>query len=78
MKTRKHIQQAFNDWATHTGLTFREVSGQEKADFNLAFVNDSHGNDYPLNGALSHAFYPWNINKRGQIHFHKNIQWSNT
>ncbi|CAF3674167.1 unnamed protein product [Rotaria sp. Silwood1] len=70
--------KAFDDWASHTGLTFREVFEHEKADFNLAFANDDHGDGYLLNGTLSHASYPWISSSRGQIHFNKNKQWSNT
>ena len=78
LKTRKYIQQAFDDWAKHAGLTFREVSGREKVDFNLAFVNDDHGDGHPFNGTLCHAVYPWATINRGQIHFNRNQHWSNT
>ena len=77
-KVHQDIQQASNGWARHTELNFREVTEGEKADFNLAFVSDDHGNGYLLNGTLSHAFYPWTSNNRGQIHFNRNTQWSNT
>jgi len=47
-KTREHIQQAFDDWANYTQLTFREVIGQEKADFSVAFVYGNHSDGYPF------------------------------
>ena len=60
-KTRRYIQQAFDDWASHTQLTFREVTSHKKADFNLAFVYGNHGDGYPFDGrdgVLAHAFIP--------------------
>jgi hypothetical protein len=81
IKTRKHIQQAFDDWASHAGLTFREVTEHETADFYLAFVSGDHGDGYPLeasNIALAHAFYPSDARYRGQIHFDITKLWSDT
>jgi hypothetical protein len=51
VKARQYIQEAFNDWAKHTGLTFRQAIGYEKADFNLAFVYGHHGDGFPLGGS---------------------------
>jgi hypothetical protein len=78
-KTRKQIQQAFDDWARYSGLTFREVIGHQKADFNLNFAYGDHGDDYPFqdgrNGVLAHAFYPRD-SYRGDIHFDSVEKWS--
>ncbi len=79
-KTRQHIQQAFDDWAKHTQLTFREVTGLEKPDFNLAFVYGDHADEYPLDGrggTYAHAFHPWH-RYRGYIHFDSTEKWSDT
>jgi hypothetical protein len=79
IETRTHIQEAFNDWASHAGLTFREVTGHETADFNLDFVYGDHGDGYRLDmtrSDVAHAFYPWQTQYRGQIHFDVTKQWS--
>ncbi len=79
-KTRQHIQQAFDDWASHTELTFREVTGSEKADFNLAFESGNHKDGFPFDGrggTLAHAFFPWQ-SYRGHIHFDTTEKWSHT
>ncbi len=79
-KTRQNIQQAFNDWASHTELTFREVTGSEKADFNLAFEYGNHTDGFPFDGrggTLAHAFYPWD-SYSGHIHFDTTEKWSHT
>jgi hypothetical protein len=79
-KTRQGIQKAFIEWGKHAGLSFREVTGREKADFNLAFVHGDHTDGYPFDGpggTLAHAFYPWQIHA-GDIHFDSAEKWSNT
>ena len=79
-KTRQRIQQAFNDWANHIELTFREVSQHEKADFELTFVNGDHADGYPFDGRggqIAHAFDPWQ-RYPGQIHFDSTEKWSDT
>jgi hypothetical protein len=81
VKARQYIQEAFNDWAKHTGLTFRQAIGYEKADFNLAFVYGHHGDGFPLGGSstiLAHAFHPWDTQNRGNIHFDSSKPWSDT
>lgn len=76
---REQMQESFNDWAKHTTLTFSEVSGDNRADFNLAFVYGDHGDGAPLSdgqgGVIAHAFFPWH-KYSGQIHFDLTEKWS--
>ncbi|CAF1041064.1 unnamed protein product [Didymodactylos carnosus] len=78
-KTRKYIQQAFDDWASHAELNFREATENAKADFNLAFLSGDHGDGFPLEGpglTLAHAFYPRDPDYRGEAHFDLSEEWS--
>ncbi|CAF0858168.1 unnamed protein product [Adineta steineri] len=80
-KIRKYIQQAFNDWANDSGLTFREASENAKADFTLTFANDEHGDGFPHDGpggTLAHAFPPWDPRTRGTSHYDLAEDWSDT
>ena len=80
-KVRKYVEEAFNDWAVHAGLTFREAPEHAKADFNLAFVDNEHGDGAPFDGpglTLAHAFLPWDSQRRGEAHFDLTEPWSDT
>ena len=60
-KARQEIRKSFDDWAKHAPLTFREVSQDEQADFNLAFVDRFHpeGRDFDEKGVtLAIAHFP--------------------
>ena len=61
VKTREEIRKAFDDWAKHAPLTFREVSETEDADFNLAFVDRTHPEGASFdeqNVTLAIAYFP--------------------
>jgi hypothetical protein len=77
---RQDIQQAFDDWARYTKLTFFEVTEDKKADFNLAFVSGDHSDGTPFDGPggqVSHTFLPDN-RYVGHIHFDSTEKWSHT
>ncbi|CAF3065162.1 unnamed protein product, partial [Rotaria sp. Silwood2] len=77
-KTNQQIQQAFDDWASYTKLTFRQATAQEKADFNLVFAYGNHSDEYPFDGrdgVLAHAFPPEHY-YRGYVHFDSTEIWS--
>ncbi|CAF3709047.1 unnamed protein product [Rotaria sp. Silwood1] len=80
-KIREDIQQAFDDWARYTELTFRELlTEDEKADFNLAFVSGEHSYGIPfdeLGGQISRSF-PLEHPHVGHIHFDATKNWSHT
>ncbi len=79
-KTRQDIQQAFDDWARYTELTFCEMTDGEKADFNLAFVSSDHSDGAPFDGSggqVSHTF-PLGNRYAGHIHFDSTEKWSHT
>jgi len=74
-KTRQLIQQAFDDWARFSPLTFREANRTEKADFNLSFLVGNHADRFPFDGPggnLAHGFFP----KDGRIHFDATEDWT--
>ncbi len=77
---RQIMQQSFDEWAKYTDLTFREVNGNEKADFGLALVYGQHGDGYSLGdgpgGVLAHAFLPAGNSNDGGVHFDSSDHWS--
>lgn len=73
-RTREAIRQAFEDWAQHAPLTFREVSTNEKADFHIAFVDRSHpdGEFFDERGTtLAYAYLP----PVGKLRFNTQHKW---
>ena len=74
-RIRAQIREAFNDWATHAPLTFQEVSENQKADFELAFVPryyDPLGRFDGPGGTLAYAYFP----PSGVIRFDAEEPWS--
>lgn len=66
--TRHALNKAFNYWATHADISFKEVCDKCEADFVIEFGEGNHGDGYPFDGqsgVLAHAFFPTN----GKIHF---------
>lgn len=60
-KVREIITESFNDWAKYAPLTFREVSPNEQADFDLAFINrqeDKEGLFDGPDGTLAYGYFP--------------------
>ncbi|CAF3800614.1 unnamed protein product [Rotaria sp. Silwood1] len=77
-KIREDIQQAFDDWARDTQLSFREVTENEKADFNIAFVSGDRSDGFRFNGPgrqVSRSFRP-ESRYAGHIHFYSSEKWS--
>ena len=73
------IQQAFDNWAQHCQLTFREATEDETADFNLAFVSGKRNGTFLMSDGpgsqLGYAFSPRG-ELRGVIHFDSAENWS--
>ncbi|CAF1191570.1 unnamed protein product [Adineta steineri] len=73
-RTRAQIHDAFNDWARYAPLTFREVSQDDEADFELAFIHRVHDAirrfDGP-GGTLAYAYLP----PSGVIRFEAEEPW---
>ena len=71
---RKQIQQAFDDWAQGTSLTFEEVQDDAKVDFNIAFIEakDSEDADEAGETLASADFPPGN-----GIRFETGKDWTN-
>jgi len=62
------IEEAFQQWARVSTLTFTRVYDRRSADITIRFGARSHGDYYPFDGpsgTLAHAFFPEN----GQAHF---------
>lgn len=72
-ETREQLRESFDDWAKYAPVTFREVSQNEKADFDLAFVdeNDDGHFDGP-GGTLAYAYFP----TEGKIRFDMSENWT--
>jgi len=74
-KTRALLRESFNDWAKYAPLTFQEVSQNQKADFELAFVHRYHDDlrrfDGP-GGTLAYAYFP----PSGLIRFEAEERWT--
>lgn len=72
-KTREQLREAFDDWVRHAPVTFKEVSENETADFDLAFTSDT--NDPYFDGPgkiLAYAEYPTD----GKIRFDAAEPWT--
>ncbi|XP_002124617.2 matrix metalloproteinase-19 isoform X2 [Ciona intestinalis] len=62
------IQRAFDVWANHTTLRFRQTRNPSEANFKISFGAGSHGDPYAFDGkggTLAHAFFP----SDGRAHF---------
>ncbi|CAF1524261.1 unnamed protein product, partial [Didymodactylos carnosus] len=72
-KQKQIIQNAFNEWAKYSKLTFQIVCDTCKSDFEISFVTGDHGDEHPFDeNDMSHAFYPTD----GRIHFNDKINWT--
>jgi len=72
-KTREQLRESFNDWVKYAPIRFKEVSEDEKADFDLAFKSQT--NDPYFDGpgkTLGYAFPPTN----GTIRFDVAEPWT--
>ncbi|CAF1268027.1 unnamed protein product [Adineta steineri] len=72
-KIRQQIRQSFQDWATHSLLTFKEVSENEKADLYLAFTNQNNDSNFDGPGkTLAYASFL----TVGEIRFDATEPWT--
>ena len=72
-KTREHLRKSFKNWAKYVPLTFKEVSQHGKADFDLAFVGNTNGEDSDGPGkSLGYTYPPTN----GTIRFDAAEPWT--
>ncbi|CAF4882008.1 unnamed protein product [Rotaria sp. Silwood1] len=67
-KTSEQLRESFNDWAKYAPITFQEVSRNEKADFHVAFADNSDG----PGRTLAYAYFPTN----GRIRFDPAESWT--
>lgn len=47
---RHALNKAFNYWATHADISFKEVCDKCEADFVIEFGEGNHGDGYPFDG----------------------------
>jgi hypothetical protein len=66
------VQQAFATWASHTSLTFRQVSGP--ADINIAFVKaaEEYKDNFKSGLIFGYAYTP----PRGAVYINADWEWS--
>jgi len=75
---RRELTYALRLWETHTRLSFTETWNDEKADIQVFFHRDYHGDGYPFDGpgaVLAHAFFP-GAGRGGDAHFDADETWS--
>lgn len=75
---RTELTRALSLWAHHTLLTFTETNDDERADIQVFFHKDYHGDGYPFDGpgaVLAHAFFP-GLGRGGDAHFDLAEHWS--
>ena len=75
---RRELTYALNVWAHHTLLTFTETHEDDKADIQVFFHRNYHGDGYPFDGpgsVLAHAFFP-GAGRGGDAHFDEDENWS--
>ena len=75
---RREITFALSVWARHTLLTFTETYDDSKADIQIFFHRNYHGDGYPFDGpgsVLAHAFFP-GAGRGGDAHFDEDENWS--
>jgi len=74
-KTRAQLRESFNDWAKYAPITFQEVSQNQRADFEFAFIHRYHDDigkfDGP-GGTLAYAYPP----PTGVIRFEAEEPWT--
>ncbi|CAF1325705.1 unnamed protein product [Adineta ricciae] len=76
-RTRAIIQEAFDTWASHIPLRFKETCSTCPADFKIEVGSRRHngcGDQYSFDGqggVLAHAYYP----QDGRIHFDADEFW---
>ena len=59
--TDKDVRDAFNIWAEHTNLKFKQISGKEPVHIDIRFETGNHGDGDPFDGpggTLAHAYFP--------------------
>ena len=74
---RRELTCALSVWARHTLLTFTSHD-DDKADIQIFFHHNYHGDGYPFDGpgsVLAHAFFP-GAGRGGDAHFDEDENWS--
>lgn len=75
---RRELSHALQVWAAHTQLSFTELVDSDRADIQVFFHSNYHGDGYPFDGpgsVLAHAFFP-GAGRGGDAHFDEDEQWS--
>lgn len=70
---RRAAQDAFNQWASVSCLSFSEV--KSGGDISVSWESGDHSDGYPFDGplgVLAHAFYP----EDGRVHFDEDELWT--
>lgn len=74
-KVRSLLRESFNDWSKYAPLTFREVTNDEKADFDLGFTEKRlpDGKIFDsMNKVIAYAHSP----QSGKIRFNVQVPWT--
>jgi hypothetical protein len=71
------IRQAFDIWSTAAGLTFVEISNEQKADITISWERGNHGDSFPFTDrkTLAHASTP---DADTEIHFNEDEDWTDS
>ncbi|XP_026410959.1 metalloendoproteinase 1-MMP-like [Papaver somniferum] len=69
---RVAFRRAFSKWSSVIPVNFTETQDYEHANITIGFYDKDHGDGFPFDGVLAHAFGPG----LGMIHFNAAITWA--